>query len=228
MEKDKRPRHLSTDSSRSQKTVRTVTTSSHRAWLLQRQVSQDLAQRGSDRRVDAALVTAGHVSKATRQMGGGGAGGCIVRRSQSKHCGKGETAAEQRSSSCGTTQAFIRRASQHRESEACREHTGSQECLPLHTQAYMHNVTYLERFTPPYLGDPEDGVSVDVKVWRVGDAQQDLHTGDRNPVLYMGKESSWRDGVTRMASSIWLSSCFSRTSDSTPTPPTNLSSHRSF
>ena len=31
----------------------------------------------------------------------------------------------------------------------------------------------------PYLCDPEDGVPVDVEVWRVGDAQQDLHTVDR-------------------------------------------------
>lgn len=40
--------------------------------------------------------------------------------------------------------------------------------------------------------------------------------------------SSWREGVTLMASNIWLSSCFSRTSTSMVTPPTNLSSHRSF
>lgn len=40
--------------------------------------------------------------------------------------------------------------------------------------------------------------------------------------------SSWSDGVTRTASNIWLSSCFSRTSASTKAPPTNLSSHSSF
>lgn len=40
--------------------------------------------------------------------------------------------------------------------------------------------------------------------------------------------SSWSDGVTRTASNIWPSSCFSRTSTSAETPPTNLSSHRSF
>lgn len=29
-----------------------------------------------------------------------------------------------------------------------------------------------------YLSNPEDGVSINVKVWWVGDTEQDLHTGE--------------------------------------------------
>lgn len=34
-----------------------------------------------------------------------------------------------------------------------------------------------------YLSDPQDGVSTDVKIWWVSDAQQDLQTQKRDSIL---------------------------------------------
>lgn len=44
-----------------------------------------------------------------------------------------------------------------------------------------------------YLSDPQDGVSINVKVWRVGDAEQDLQT-ERNPsdVLHRSRDKRVR------------------------------------
>lgn len=60
------------------------------------------------------------------------------------------------------------------------------------------------------------------------EVKQHAHTSPGLTFMTSTCRSSWRDGVTLMASNIWLSSCFSRTSTSMVTPPTNLSSHSSF